>query len=178
MKTAGRAVLVGLAMLAVTGLVSVLVPAPAAHGAVGSSLASQLFSLINQDRAQSGLAPLQMSPQLNAEAKAWTNHMVSTGDFRDDPAFASCFSLPSCVAAGSNVAEGFSSVQAINRGLMASPPHRANILGDYNLVGVGVVAAPNGTLWATEDFALTGGVPPPGRHRHRHPLTPTAPPSA
>ncbi|MBV8161214.1 MAG: CAP domain-containing protein [Acidimicrobiia bacterium] len=168
MRTAGRFVLLGFAAVAVTVLLSVSIPAPAAHGVVRSSLASQLFNLINQDRAQAGLGPLQMSSQLNAEAQSWTNHMISTGDFQDDPGFASCFSLPGCVAAGSNVAEGFSTVQAMNAALMASPPHRANILGDYNLVGVGVAAASNGALWCTEDFALTGGVPSPGPHRHRH----------
>ena len=176
MRTAGRAVLFGLATLAVTALVSVSIPAPAAHGVVSSSLASQLFNLLNGDRAAAGLPSLQMSSQLNAEAQSWTNHMVSTGDFRDDPAYASCFSLPGCVAAGSNVAEGYSTVQAINGGFMASPPHRANILGDFDVVGVGVAAAPDGSLWATEDFASTTSVPPPGHHRH-HPPVPGARPT-
>jgi uncharacterized protein YkwD len=42
--------------------------------------------------------------------------------------------------------------------LMASPPHRENILKpEYDRVGIGVVVAPNGERWFTEDFA--GGAP-------------------
>jgi uncharacterized protein YkwD len=34
---------------------------------------------------------------------------------------------------------------------MASPPHRANILGNFTHMGVGVVIA-NGRFWVTERF--------------------------
>jgi uncharacterized protein YkwD len=34
---------------------------------------------------------------------------------------------------------------------MSSPPHAANILGNYNAVGIGV-ACNGSTLYATEDF--------------------------
>ena len=35
---------------------------------------------------------------------------------------------------------------------MASPSHRANILGDYNQVGIGVSVADDGRLWVTVVF--------------------------
>ena len=45
---------------------------------------------------------------------------------------------------------GISSSQ-LHQAWMASPLHRANILGDFNAVGVGV-ACNGGELYATEDF--------------------------
>ena len=41
---------------------------------------------------------------------------------------------------------------ALQNAFMNSPPHRANILGDYNRVGVGAAFDGNGTLWVTLDF--------------------------
>jgi uncharacterized protein YkwD len=35
---------------------------------------------------------------------------------------------------------------------MSSPSHRANILGNYNAIGIGV-SCNGGDLYATEDFA-------------------------
>ena len=51
---------------------------------------------------------------------------------------------------GENIGFGYS-VQSLNDSLMASTGHRANIMGNYNRVGVGVVV--QGThLWVTFDF--------------------------
>jgi uncharacterized protein YkwD len=35
---------------------------------------------------------------------------------------------------------------------MASPPHRANILGNYSHMGVGVAIDGSGRVWVTERF--------------------------
>src|SRR5207244_2769948 len=44
------------------------------------------------------------------------------------------------------------SVGSIQNAFINSPPHRANILGDYNRVGIGVVRDSNNTIWVTLDF--------------------------
>ena len=52
---------------------------------------------------------------------------------------------------------------------MNSPGHRANVLGDFNRLGVAVVRALNGQLWVTLDFvkgpALSGTAPPSAQLR-------------
>ena len=43
-------------------------------------------------------------------------------------------------------------VRRLHRRFMASDGHRANVLGDYNQVGVGVAVDTDGTIWATMVF--------------------------
>jgi hypothetical protein len=63
-------------------------------------------------------------------------------------------------------------VQPLQHPFMASPPHRANVLGDYTQVGVGVTHR-NGSVWVTVNFIhargewpaftdVSGGVHRPG----------------
>jgi hypothetical protein len=64
---------------------------------------------------------------------------------------------PGWLGAGENIGVG-GDVQALHDGFMGSTGHRANILGDYNRVGVAVVAS--GTrMWVTFDF-VKGSTPP------------------
>ncbi len=57
---------------------------------------------------------------------------------------------------GENVGYGGSSVIVFN-GFMNSPPHRANILGDFSHVGIGAYRSNNGTLWIVQMFAKCPG---------------------
>ncbi len=52
---------------------------------------------------------------------------------------------------GENVGFG-PNVAALEQAFMNSAPHRANILGDYNRVGVGATRDSKGTLWVVVDF--------------------------
>ena len=54
---------------------------------------------------------------------------------------------------GENVAAGYTSVPSVFDGWMASPGHKAQILGDYLYIGMGVSASPTGTVYWTLDFA-------------------------
>jgi hypothetical protein len=109
--------------------------------------------LINQARAAQSLAPLRLNVGVVTVARAWSDHMSSADDFRHNPNYAS--QMPAGWSrAGENIAwgsGGSGTVDALHTALMNSPGHRANILGDYTDVGIGVTVV-NGKMWVTEDF--------------------------
>ena len=66
---------------------------------------------------------------------------------------------------GENIATGSAGVpaSALHVGWMHSQDHRDNILSPgFQNVGVGVYCAPNGSIWATTEFArpTSAGLPP------------------
>lgn len=118
----------------------------------------QVIELFNQARAQNGLAPYKVSPNLN-RAAAWKSadpSATGSGGY----AFSHTDSLgrlPSQRAqdcgygggAGENIAFGFGSAQSVVDAWLNSPGHRAAILGGYKVVGVGRI----GSAW-TANFGM------------------------
>ncbi|HEV3233569.1 MAG TPA: CAP domain-containing protein [Candidatus Dormibacteraeota bacterium] len=182
----------GLAMAAI-----VVSPAPArAAGFDANSAEQQLFNLINQDRAANGKPALQLNASLDNIARGG-NISVCSGETvhgrSQDMIERNFFShqIPSCGAyvwpaisnagiqyssAGENIAwNNYSpqstSVDQANTAFMNSAGHRANILGDYNQVGVGAWMASgpwtgngnplNGVIMYTEIFVNAPIVTPP-----------------
>ncbi|MFY9613847.1 MAG: CAP domain-containing protein [Candidatus Dormiibacterota bacterium] len=175
----------------------VVSPAPArAAGFDANSAEQQLFNLINQDRAANGKPALQPNASLNNIARGG-NISVCSGETvhgrSQDMIERNFFShqIPSCGAyvwpaisnagiqyssAGENIAwNNYSpqstSVDQANTAFMNSAGHRANILGDYNQVGVGAWMASgpwtgngnplNGVIMYTEIFVNAPIVSPP-----------------
>jgi uncharacterized protein YkwD len=125
-------------------------------------LRDAVVCLINQDRAQHHLPPLQSSPNLNRSAQGWTNVMVSSDQFTHGTNFAARISAAGFVwrSAGENIATGYATPRAVVRAWMASTGHCQNILNPtYRNVGTGVSVRPV-RGWATsrgtwtQDFAL------------------------
>ncbi len=55
---------------------------------------------------------------------------------------------------GENIAYNYPSAQAVMRGWLASPGHRANILqASFHRIGVGCIVDATGKRWWTQDFA-------------------------
>ena len=159
MRTARRAG--PLAALAI--VIALAACAPFKSGAGGPSLpfssaqpqARELFTIANNERAANGLGPVGWNDQLGGVAQRCAEHMAATGDFShqnlngllNDPAFAGFSGLAENIMAG---ACGMSSWE-IYRAWMNSPRHRANILGNYGVIGIGI-ACNGGTVAAVEDF--------------------------
>jgi uncharacterized protein YkwD len=120
--------------------------------------ASQLLALTNQARAAVGVRPLGESGALTSVAVSWAEHMATDRQLGHNPSLTSEVSGWSMI--GENAAMGWSVAQ-VEAALMASPPHRANILQPlYNQVGVGVARATDGSLWFTVDFMQSSGYVP------------------
>lgn len=130
-------------------------PPPVAGTPAGVDAAAeqQLLDDHNRRRAAHGLPPLQRHGCLDAVARDWAAGMAASQQLRHNPAYADA--VDACIAwtsVGENV--GFSGTVAdLAERFWASPEHRANVLGAYQYVGVGVVVDAAGVRWATLEFA-------------------------
>ncbi|MFN2466219.1 MAG: CAP domain-containing protein [Candidatus Dormibacteria bacterium] len=174
----------------VPGTLLTAVPAHAATAFDAAAAETQMFNLVKQDRAANGQPPVVFNPALSAIAR--DGNITACGlvvhgrsqDMLDRNYFGHpippCGTLvfPSLSSAGfsyssageniawNNTSPQSTSVDQANTDLMNSPGHRANILGAYNQVGIGVVAASggyqgyNGAVIYTQIF-LQGPLPAP-----------------
>src|SRR3989441_1961786 len=112
------------------------------------------WGLINQDRAAAGLPALRWNACLAAIAAQNAARMAAQGfiSHTNGPTLDLGCHLGS--RAGENVgylSNGINDVK-MNAMFMASPGHRANILGPYRYVGVAWVVAPNGNAYIAVEF--------------------------
>jgi hypothetical protein len=147
---------------------SVLFTALAVSGAIASPVAasmpeleSSMLTLINEERASNSLAPLTPYFDLEDDAVAHSATMRDSVHLHHNPALGSVTS--GWYALGENVGVG-PTVESLHGAFMASPGHRANVLGDYNYAGVGIVDD-GSRIWVTIVFmrgpAGLGAPPPP-----------------
>ena len=117
-----------------------------------SEYESRVAELVNEQRAKYGLSPLKLSSDISAVARAKSQDMADNGYFsHTSPTYGSPFDMLkrfgiSYKAAGENIAQGYSTPEAVVNGWMNSTGHRANILSEnFTELGVGYVA--NGNYW-------------------------------
>jgi uncharacterized protein YkwD len=144
-----------LALLAVT-LVAL---APAAATAATYAAAEQDFvARINAARGAGGLGPLVVNTQLVRVARDWSAVMAAEDRMYHNPVLGQQVT-GDWTRLGENV--GYTArtgatqaelVERLHNAFMDSPPHRDNVLGDYNQVGVGITITPAGKLWVTVNF--------------------------
>jgi uncharacterized protein YkwD len=139
-------------------------PASAA-AAVPSNAEDQYFALVNQTRAARGLGALTRDGGLDSVARQWSSTMASTGSFshRTNLSGAIAGVEPNWKGAAENIGTGdadATTVAHIHDRFVASPGHLANIVGNYNRAGVGVVVVGN-TQYVTVNFLLGPNIAPP-----------------
>jgi uncharacterized protein YkwD len=121
-------------------------------------LEAQMLELVNQERAQAGLAPLRPDPALielarahsaDMLAHAYLAHVSLDGSDLADRMHSAGIPFQS---AGENLALA-RTLQLAHAGLMHSPGHRANILRlEFGRVGIGIVDGGIYGLMVTQDF--------------------------
>jgi uncharacterized protein YkwD len=130
-------------------LAAVLLAGSLLLGACVSPQAQRGFDLVNVERARRGIAVLEPHADLARKAQGWAEHLAATGrlahsDLRDG--------TPPGATVAENVGVG-SSVDAVHDHLMASSPHRANILRtDVTHGAVGVAVSSDGRTWVVQLF--------------------------
>jgi uncharacterized protein YkwD len=160
MRKSGRLALSLLGALCGIAALVTLTPRPAAAAIDTSASEQRFYDLLNAARGTHGLGGLQPDPGLARVALNWSSRMSGANNLSHRPDLIAAIGTvdASWQGAGENV--GFSSdpnlnTQAITDGLhtkfMNSPEHYANIIGDYNRVGVGVIES-NGKVWVTVNF--------------------------
>ena len=112
----------------------------------------EVVTLVNKVRRSKGLSELKLNETLSAVARTKSQDMSDKGYFsHTSPTYGSPFEMMSKFGisyrtAGENIAQGYTSAQAVMDGWMNSEGHRANILNpSFTQIGVGYVA--DGNYW-------------------------------
>jgi uncharacterized protein YkwD len=128
-------------------------PTPAPSADVDTAAEAMLLDDHNRHRAEAGLPPLVRNGCLDQVARDWARQMASSGTMRHNPDLGAA--IDRCIAytaAGENVGYG-PDVAVLAARFWESPGHRANIVGSYQYVGIGIVVGADGTRWAAVEFA-------------------------
>ncbi|HEU4917368.1 MAG TPA: CAP domain-containing protein [Acidimicrobiia bacterium] len=145
-----------LSLLLVVGLIGVGLAAGADSGSE-----NEFVSLINSTRSNNGLGSLQVDGGLQSHARNHTASMIAAGDiFHSSSGELAAAAGSGWSRVGENVGRG-QSPTSLHSAFMNSSGHAANILGDYNYVGVGTDTAPDGALYVTVVFMKKGDTAPP-----------------
>lgn len=149
-------------------MLTLLSPTPATASNDWVSAEQRFVNHLNRERAAIGLGTVQVNLQMVRIARDWSGRMAASGTMSHRP------DIPAYVHGpwerlGENVGwityrDGDSLAAAVDRlhqAFMDSPGHKANVLGDYNQVGVGVLVVESGKLWVTFNFlnGPTGAFP-------------------
>lgn len=125
---------------------------------VREDLEARMLALLNQERAEAGLPPLQADPALATVARAHSRDMFARGFFSHvTPEGRGPFERMRAggvrfLTAGENLALAQTLTMA-HEGLMESPGHRANILRPaFGRVGIGVLDGGRYGLMVTQKF--------------------------
>jgi uncharacterized protein YkwD len=160
------AVAARLSLVALLAAALLVTFAVAASAQSAGSAEDRMTSLINAERRSAGLRPLSTNVQLTGVARGWTPTMVRAGKLSHNPNLASQVT-GSWTRLGENVGvarpgtneSADAMVDRLHRAFMASPGHRANVLGDYEQVGLGAIWD-RGALWITVNFMKGGETRP------------------
>jgi uncharacterized protein YkwD len=137
-----------LSLLAATALVGPATLLGSAPAEATTTRETRMVEKINHTRANHGLPPLRVSPDLAAAAHAHSVSMAGQGMLFHTASLTS-FCCWDVIA--ENVGAGFT-IRGVHRSFLRSAPHRANILDRrMQQVGMGIVSV-GGRLWVTEVF--------------------------
>ena len=120
----------------------------------------RFVQLINSARAGSGLGGLSVDGSLVNSARAQSSRMAASGSIFHNSNLPNEFAGQNWASLGENVGMG-STVDDLHQAFMNSESHRANILGNYDRVGIGIVMS-GSTYFVTQVFWKTQSTPTAG----------------
>ncbi len=120
-------------------------PSPTNNGGQ-ATIDEQILNLVNQERQKLGLKDLKLDSLLSKVATEKARDMDENNYFsHTSPTYGSPFDMMASYGvsyryAGENIASGYTSAEAVMKGWMNSPGHRANIVNaNFTKLGVGKV---------------------------------------
>lgn len=128
--------------------------APSVSSCTSSTLEqvqARILSETNTARSKAGLGALKAQGSMHGVAVAWSAKQAAAGTMSHNPAYST--QIPSGWSrAGENVASGYAAAR-VTTAWLNSPGHRANILGQFTHIGIGVACSSSGTAFYTQVFA-------------------------
>lgn len=118
-----------------------------------SNFATKVLELVNAERAKQGLNALQLDASVSKVAQTKAQDMSSNNYFsHTSPTYGSPFDMlkqfgVSYSSAGENIAQGYTTPEAVVQGWMNSAGHRANIL-NAKFTHMGIGYSTSGNYWA------------------------------
>lgn len=127
-----------------------------------ASLEQAIHDQVNQYRFSQNLPPLQLDERISREARLHSQQMASgvvpfSHQGFEQRVEAIAASIP-YRSAGENLAYNLGyqdPVTAAVEGWIESPSHQENMVGDFNLTGVGIAQNQEGRYYFTQIFLLT-----------------------
>lgn len=113
------------------------------------SMEDQFLNLLNRARASEGHKALRRVEGVNNVAREWAHVMAVDNELKHRSSLREPFN-GNWRLLGENVGVGYG-VESLHKGFMDSPGHRANIMGDYDYVGIGVALA-GSRAWVAFNF--------------------------
>jgi hypothetical protein len=140
-------------------IVGVLVAPMSAQAATPVPTAiAQILSDTNALRAAGGLAPLTESSAMDSVAQNWSAQMFANNALTHNPNYSG--QIPSgWSGAAENIASGYTYTSVVEA-WHQSAGHYANIMGDYNAIGIGYYES-GGQTYFTQDFGKYSTPPSP-----------------
>lgn len=123
-------------------------PKPA--GPTMAQVQTRVLKDTNEFRISQGLEPLVLNEDINSVAQNWTVDMAGHNSLTHNPYYTQQMP-PGWTAVAENIANGYG-YTTVEDAWEASPGHRANMLGDYNEIGIGYGVASDGTPYYTQNF--------------------------
>lgn len=139
-----KKLLVAISMVAMFSLIT-----PGAFGE-NQPAEDRFMELLNGARAANGLPPLGLDGAAVDLSHNWSANMRAHGQIFHNPNLGSDWRGEPWQALGENVGIG-NTADEIHEAFMNSPSHRANVLGDYERVGYGIMMAGD-TIYVTAVF--------------------------
>lgn len=120
-----------------------------------SATEADFLAHINAERTSRGLNTLTVDSGLRSHARKHTQDMMDANKiYHSTSAELKAAAGSGWTKLGENVGRG-GSVSSLHQAFMDSPGHRANILGEYNYVGIGT-GTKDGVLYVTVVFMQKG----------------------
>jgi uncharacterized protein YkwD len=124
---------------------------------VSGNMEEQILYYTNKFRQSKGLAPLQLDESISQQARRHSKDMAngSTGfghDGFEERVSVISKKMGTVGAAAENVAYGSLDAQGVVNGWIKSPGHRKNMLGNYNLIGIGTAKGKDRITYFTQVF--------------------------
>lgn len=120
-------------------------------------LAEEILVYVNQYRMQHGLSKLSMNPVLTKEAaqhsRDMANHALPFGHDGFNQRMKDAHKhIANSLSGAENVAYNYKTAKIVVDGWVHSPGHRRNIMGRYNLTGIGIARDAQGRPYFTQMF--------------------------
>lgn len=130
--------------------------APAVQQQAETSAAAfeeRILELLNADREEKGLRPLERLAGLDVVAQDWSDRQADEGRMYHNPDFFEQYP-GSPTLGGENVAYGYPTPEEMYQGWYDSPGHYANMFNpDYTHIGLGIAFDGSGAPYGTQNLA-------------------------